>query len=1468
MRSIVLFTFICIVHTLSWGQTNFWTPTTEKASRSDSAIRYIIPEKAQYFSFDYEQFKVLLSTSSRNTISSFPIPTPEGNILQFKLIPTSVFDEALQRKYPDFYSFTGYCTEDPTALLKLSVSPFGINAMVISDNMGSFFIDPLTLHDHGHLYQIYYKKDFRKKTGKFTCGVAAIDYISYSNLSDQTSTAAKSLAGDCKLRSYRLAIACTGEYARFHGGTKEKVLAAYNTTMTRVNGVYEKDASITMKLIADTDKVIFLDSATDPYNNGNGEAMLGQNQTTMDNLIGRANYDIGHVFSTGGGGIAQLRAPCSNNKAQGVTGQTNPVGDPFDIDYVAHEMGHQFGANHTQNNECQRSGSTAMEPGSASTIMGYAGICDPNVQVNSDPYFHAISVQEIANFVVAGNGNTCALLIDVPNNKPEVSVQKNTFTIPISTAFALTALATDSDNDPLTYCWEQMNNQVATMPPVASATAGPTFRSLNPTTSPTRHFPDLLRRYSTWEVLPSVSRTLNFRCTVRDNHPLNGCTDEVNVTVNTNNSAGPFVVTNPNTTSVNWLVGSKQTVTWNSAKTDIEPINCSFVDIFLSFDGGASYPVEVIKRVPNTGSAEIEVPAFPTSRARIMVSAADNIFYDVSNVNFKIISSFEIEPNPKNINLCNENILATELVLSQVTNLSNPIVLSIENPILEVVYDFSDNPINAIPASVGLSLSNVNNLPFGLYKAIIRASSGNEKLTTTLDIFRGITKNEPLTLKTPVNNANGVLSQNVKFSWELIPGIKEFTLEVSQTPSFSNLVFSITTTGNEVIRDLEDGKVYFWRLKGVTPCLQLPFSETQSFRTAGQTNGDALLLIHEAILAEKSKSVTLSTDKLLVEGNNQDFISFTITELPKHGRLLKENIPITLGNSFTQADLISGKITYLHLGDESKFDGFSVNILDDQNRWLPNIKISIVIKQNSLGAIAIRKSTLKCFGDTNGEIEVTAFGGIEPYLFAINGTSFGPDNSFSRLVAGKYAISVKDASGATVTANEINITEPTKIDLQVIQTNYDIMLSGTGGTGTLTYSIDGLVFDTITKFTDPGNGSYTLYARDINQCEVTQNININIPKLTIKGLLISDAQCAGQILAIKGEATGGIFPYRYSIDNITFGTKEDFTTTKGNPVIYVQDAGGKTVVSDTIFSNNPEPIEAIITNNKLQVTVSAKGGTGVLLYSSNNIQYSTNNVFTFSDNGAYKIFVKDSLNCSKSFTVVLNVIKNVNITKNDISCFGKKDGSIKLSSQGGAAPIRFRLNNGPFSNIKEWTGLAAGQYQYTVRDNKNDSLTGIIDILQPDSLALDLEIKDDDLTIIVKGGTQPYKFSIDNGIVFLDNNIFTDLEKKSYNIIVRDQKGCQVSTIAELSSLIDPNIVTNLIVRPNPVQNSLEILSSDHTLTDATVFVYNSDGKLLYVPTNIENNRMVLNVSSLNPGLYIIGIHSKNKVYHEKFIKE
>jgi subtilisin-like proprotein convertase family protein len=633
--------------TFAQKTTEFWRPiANHELQPKQTNIDRLLPVRFKSFQLtNPDSFKTVLSNAplrfsneSKNKTVIISIPMPNGRYEDFKVFESPVMAPLLAEKFPSIKTYSATGITNPNSVAKIDYTPRGFHAMIFTIGQNPVFVDPFD--SNNQTYIAYYKKDFRSKEEHFECAVSESSKRIYTP--NQITTRS---AGDCQLREYRLALACTGEYAQYHddgdnsnGDIIADVIAAMNITMNRVNGVFEKDAGITMVLVDNNEDIIYTDGGSDPYSNNNGGAMLSQNQTTCDNEIGSANYDIGHVFSTGGGGVAYLNAPCNNSiKAGGVTGGGSPEGDPFDIDYVAHEMGHQFGGRHTQNNSCNRDNSSSYEPGSASTIMGYAGICSPNVQSNSDDYYHAISIQQFGNFTT-GAGNSCANIINSNNNQPTADAGAD-YTIPISTPFVLTGIGTDADGDPMTYCWEQWDREVAAMPPVSTSTSGPAFRTFAPSTNSERYFPRLSvvagSGIDTWEVLPSVSRDLNFRLTVRDNNSAYGCTDEDDMTVTSSASSGPFLVTYPNT-AMEWDANTTETITWDVANTTSAPVSCANVDILYSTDGGLSFPNILVANVPNDGSHPITVPEISTSQFRIIVKCSDNIFFDMSDENITI----------------------------------------------------------------------------------------------------------------------------------------------------------------------------------------------------------------------------------------------------------------------------------------------------------------------------------------------------------------------------------------------------------------------------------------------------------------------------------------------------------------------------------------------------------------------------------------------------------------------------------------------------------------------------------------------------------------------------------------------------------------------------------------------------------------------------------------------------------------
>ena len=441
-----------------------------------------------------------------------------------------------------------------------------------------------------------------------------------------------------QLRTYRLAVAATGEYTAYFGGTVAAGQAAIVTAVNRVTGIYERDLSIRLQLVANNNSLVYTNAATDPYTNDDPYSLLDENQANIDSVIGNANYDIGHVFSTGDGGLSYLGVVGVRGlKAMGETGSTSPTGDAFYVDYVAHEMGHQFNANHTFNGvngaaAGNVNAGTAYEPGSGSTIMSYAGICGADdLQAHSDDYFHSASLDEIIAYVdgsIPGVGTRTS----TGNSIPTVSAGLD-YTIPARTPFALTAAGSDANGDPLTYCWEERDRG-----PVLALSAGdngssPIIRSFSPTANPTRtvpRLPNLLNNTTVpGEILPTTNRTLNFRVTVRDNRSGGGGVNSDDMTLTVVNTGTPFQVTSPNT-AVTWTTATTQTVTWNVAGTSGGTISTAQVDILLSTDGGNTFPIVLVAGTANDGTETITVPTISsTTTARVKVQAVGNIFFDV-----------------------------------------------------------------------------------------------------------------------------------------------------------------------------------------------------------------------------------------------------------------------------------------------------------------------------------------------------------------------------------------------------------------------------------------------------------------------------------------------------------------------------------------------------------------------------------------------------------------------------------------------------------------------------------------------------------------------------------------------------------------------------------------------------------------------------------------------------------------------
>lgn len=616
------------------------------------AEQQIAPQKYRALVLNPAALEAQLATApqegsaARGTGTVLTLPLPDGAWGRFQIVESPIMAPELAAQFPEIKTYAGQGLDDPTATIRLDWTPAGFHAIILSGG-DTVYIDPL-FRGNVTNYASYFKGDFGPATKQFVENEPLDPNGVWANqLTAIRASGAALMPSGTQLRTYRLAMAATGEYTQFHGGTVAKALAAITTTMNRINAVYEREVAVRMVLIANNNLIIYTNGSTDPYSNSDGGAMLAQNINNLNSVIGSANYDVGHVFSTGGGGVAYLGVICNNNyKGGGVTGSSAPVGDPFDIDYVAHEIGHQFGANHTFNGNAgacsggNRNASTAYEPGSGSTIMAYAGICGAqDLQPNSNDYFHGASYDEIMAHITQGSGNSCGTVTNTGNTPPTTNAGAS-YTIPKQTPFTLTGSGSDANGDNLTYNWEQFDLGAAGAP--NNNTNPPFFRSFSSSTSPARTFPkwsDILNNTTTiGEILPNVTRTMNFRLTVRDNRSGGGGVNFASTTVNVTTAAGPFQVTAPNT-AVSWPAGETRTVTWNVANTTAAPVSCPNVKILLSTNGGSSYPITLLAGTANDGSANVTVPNNPTTTARIQVMCANNIFFDISDVNFTITSA-------------------------------------------------------------------------------------------------------------------------------------------------------------------------------------------------------------------------------------------------------------------------------------------------------------------------------------------------------------------------------------------------------------------------------------------------------------------------------------------------------------------------------------------------------------------------------------------------------------------------------------------------------------------------------------------------------------------------------------------------------------------------------------------------------------------------------------------------------------
>lgn len=825
----------------AYGQQAYWKSIPKQSSLKSASIKDMDKARA-VFSLDKNLFSEKLQdfSVSKNGKNIIYLPDSDGNVIPFTLKETPVLHPELAQKYPQIKSFTGLSVNGKYKI-KLSSSHKGIESMVIDvSNQKTAFLEPVLNDDDA--YVLYNKGEHSSLENTFLCKTEVL-LQDKMNSGGGTAKTIVPLVDDQLLRKFRIAVSATGEYTEYHGGTVADALAAINTTLTRINEVFETDLGVTLELIANNDLVVFTDPDTDPYTN----SLNSQVQNTLTSTIGEANYDVGHLFhrvddpEQNNGNAGFIGAVCADNqKGSGFSASFEPEGDVFDLDYVAHELGHQFGANHTWSYESEGTGVQA-EPASGTTIMGYAGIVlGNNVAPNGDDYFHFNSILQIATYL---QSVACAQTT-VQANSPPVLTPVGDYTIPKGTAFVLEGVANDPDvGDVLTYTWEQINDGVVT-----TSTFGPTnpsganFRSLPPTTDPARYFPRLTEVVQgnltqinpvindVWETVSDIERTLSFACTVRDNAVGGGQVVSDVLDVNVIKAAGPFVVTSQ-ASNETYQAGSLQEVTWDVANTNSSPIDAQTVDIFLSLDGGFSFPITLADGTLNDGSEEVLIPGDVTNSARIMVKASDNVFFAINASDFTIEQSeVVLSFQELSFTVCQPNDIVIPFTYQTFGGFSETSTFSADVPV-GLSASFSPTQASTDDTAVDLTISNTNAVAAGVYDITVTSTSASVTKNVALSLTIGDGTFADVVLVAPANTQTGITS-NPQLSWEANPLYSTYDVEVATDVGFTDIVSSATVPFTFYqVNGLEEQTEYFWRVRPGNDCGTGTFGPPFSFTT-------------------------------------------------------------------------------------------------------------------------------------------------------------------------------------------------------------------------------------------------------------------------------------------------------------------------------------------------------------------------------------------------------------------------------------------------------------------------------------------------------------------------------------------------------------------------------------------------------------------------------------------------------------
>ncbi len=872
-KNLFLLIFFVVSYTLLFAQKSIWSKADEsRIVLTKQMERKIQPEKYTVWQADFQALKNMLDKAPMEFSAAaqqpliVELPLPNIGLVQFKTVESPIYAPGLYAKYPIFKTFSavGGARNEYSARFDYTLNGF---SAIISTPEGEVYIDPFATEQTAYYISYFtHDNDGKNRPKNLTCGIEQEDFSHNINTTKPFQATGATRSGNLvTVRKYRVAVTATGEFSAKHGGTKASALSYVVQLVNRCNKKFSDELAIRFELIAQNDTLIFTDASKDPFLKGTlGKDILSISTSVIKSRIGDANYDFGHTVAgpcSDVGGVANAGVICNNaSKGNGMSGDAGGSADQFAVTIMCHEMGHQFSASHTMSScgngtdQSQVASSSAIEPGSGTTIMSYDGSCGSDNITGS--YWHDISdvysvgsLEQMMEHSRQGNGNSCPEKIVTSNHAPDVNIPlPDGLNIPIGTPFELTAAASDMDNDPLNYSWEQADDGMYVPLGSKKTLFANTFRVFDPVSTPTRIFPklsDILANKTTKaELYPDTTRTYTFRCTVRDNNKNGGGTVWDEIKFKSTHTAGPFVMQYPNAAFDTLSSSEYSNIKWDVANTDKALVDAQNVDILLSTDGGLTFPTVLLKNTPNDGSEGVIIPLnVNTSSARIKIKPTDNIFFTISQKNFVVNPSAKkgytfIASSSKYV-VCLPDVAAVNIQTSTFGGFDKKVNLSIVGGLPNgAVAKFTKEILDA-NESTNLSIDMTKVSKQGIYTIKIRAIADTDTLYREIS-FKTIYANfDDLSLAIP---SNGATAQSTlpSFKWNVSAVADVYDFQLATNPSFAanTIVYSKENVKGLEINTpvtLQENTVYFWRVRAKNTCRSGDYNTPFAFSTLVQS---------------------------------------------------------------------------------------------------------------------------------------------------------------------------------------------------------------------------------------------------------------------------------------------------------------------------------------------------------------------------------------------------------------------------------------------------------------------------------------------------------------------------------------------------------------------------------------------------------------------------------------------------------